>query len=499
MRTRRLGLFLALAGCGLGPSGDRAPGPSEGNAPWRDLGAPRVCFGEQALAPPTSAPGGLCVRATLTAPACATDGDCDSRQQCFCGRCTVAYCEVASDCEAPWFCNFGEHRCDRSCDGGCAAGEQCIGGTCRTFCLESTDCQFGEVCDGNLCIADDCSQDSDCLAGERCELQRVPSETLEPSPVIDGNTTVLYLDLADPRTPDDRAVWRATSTDGVHFTVDPLQPVLDGRAPSALIDNGSTYVYVEDPAGQGLLVATSEDGIAFTPPTVVVVDNQARAPTAVHAGGRALVYYQSGDSIALATGPVGGALAPAGIVLDPAGVEVGDGTPGTAFWTPITRLASPHALLAGPDGARTVHLWFAGFGTESAPGTEFGMPAEIPAELLDRLRGGGSRPSRRARGVALRSGGGPRRRVPHPPRRAGTWRDRGEPGTVRDVLRRRDPRRHRCRRPEPATAAREWGIGKNARGGRKVDTTPWREKIDSPYKHTRRVVPRAQRKRGSRT
>src|SRR5262249_54446468 len=53
-----------------------------------------------------------------------------------------------------------------------------------------------------------------------------------------------------------------------------------------------------------------------------------------------------------------------------------DGTPGTAFWTPVTLLTSPAALVAGPD--RTIHLYFAGLGRESAPGTKFGDPAPIP-------------------------------------------------------------------------------------------------------------------------
>jgi len=376
----RVWLVFLIAGCGLGPGPDGGVAPSEGNAPWSDLGATRVCLGEQAFAPPSSAPGGLCVRATFTATTCDRDADCDSRQICFCGRCTVGYCAVASDCEAPRFCNFGQHRCDLACEAGCGAGEQCIGGVCRARCLESTDCQFGEVCEGNTCISDDCSSDADCLAGERCDLQRHPEQVLEPSPVVVDGETLLYLDLAEPATPDGRAIWRAVSTDGIHFTVDPGAPVLDGRAPNALIDGGALHVYFEDPGGNGLLAATSSDGsgTSFDLPRTVLVDGEARAPAAVHVGGRAIVYFEKAGSIALATGPIGGSLSPLGVVLDPAATEVGDGTPGTAFWTPITQLTSPHVLVTGPDGARTVHLWFSGFGTESAPGQKFGMEEIIP-------------------------------------------------------------------------------------------------------------------------
>lgn len=372
--------MVLLAGCGLAPDGDARPGPAAGNAPWTDLGAATVCSGETALAPPASPPGGLCVRDSFVAAACATDRDCASRESCFCGRCTVTFCAVASDCEAPRFCNFSQHRCDLACvaDTDCATGEVCLGGVCRARCLESTDCQFGEVCEANTCIGDDCSADTDCQAGERCDLQRIPQQVQEPSVVVTGGRTVLYLDLADPAAPDARAIFRAVSTDGTHFTLDPAAPVIAGRAPSVVIDGATTYLYFEDPAGTGVLVATSADGIAFDPPTLALAAPDARAPSAVHAGGEVLLYFATAGSIALATGPIGGELAPAGIVLSPADVQIGDGTPGTPFWTPVTELASPHALIAGPDGATSVHLWFSAFGTESALGTKFGVPEVIP-------------------------------------------------------------------------------------------------------------------------
>ena len=294
-----------IVGCGLAPDPDTAPGPSEGNAPWRDLGAVRVCRGEQVFAPPASPPGGLCVRATFVAQACTSNAECGSRQDCVCGRCTVPFCAVTSDCEAPRFCNFSQHRCDLGCGAGCA-GDQCIAGVCRARCLESTDCQFGEVCDGNTCIGDDCSTDGDCLAGERCDLQRTPQQVLEPAPVVVDGSTVLYLDLAEPAFPDRRAIWRAVSTDGVHFTIAPQKPVLDGRAPSAVLDpSGQTFVYFEDPAGQGLLAATSNDGIGFGDARSILFDTEARSPAAVHLDGRAIVYFAAGGSIAMAAGAVG--------------------------------------------------------------------------------------------------------------------------------------------------------------------------------------------------
>jgi hypothetical protein len=363
-------IAIALAAC----DDATAPRPALGG-PWRDLGNALVCRGEQALGPPAEPPGGLCVRADLSAGgACATDGDCRSRETCLCGRCTATYCAVASDCDAPRFCDFAEHRCALPCEAGCAAGEQCLAGACRARCLDSSECQTGEVCDGNVCVGDDCSDDTGCLFGERCDVQRVPTLLQEPALLDD----VAYLDLADPATPELRAIWRAVSTDGVRFVVDPAdRPVLEAaRAPSVVERGGVTYLYFEDATGLG--VATSTDGVTFADRATVLAGDR-RAPAAVAPGDAAIVYYASpGGGIGLATGPLGGPLVDAGEVLAPAAVEVGDGTPGTAFWLGITTLASPAAIVAGPAEAPQLHVYFAAFGRSAADGVRFGEPAAIP-------------------------------------------------------------------------------------------------------------------------
>jgi hypothetical protein len=199
---------------------------------------------------------------------------------------------------------------------------------------------------------------------------------LEPSPLASTGEIILYLDLAAPATPDARAIFRAVSRDGIHFTIDPMQPVLDGRAPSALVDGGVTYLYYESPGE--LRVAASTDGITFDPPITVLAGPDLHAPSAVHDDGTVALYFARGGSIHLATGPRDAALTDLGAVLTPEGAQVGDGTPGTAFWTPVTELASPHAMVSGPAGARSIHLFFAGFGRESPTATKFGSPTEIP-------------------------------------------------------------------------------------------------------------------------
>ena len=374
----RAALVVFLAACGLGPTPETPPPASTGNAPWREIGVTQVCLGEQAFAPPDTLPGGLCVRETFVGAACTSDAECRSRESCECGRCTVAYCAVSSDCEAPRFCNFAQHRCDLACDADtdCASDELGLGAVCRSRCIDSTACQQGEVCEGNLCIGDDCSSTADCLAGERCDVQRIPYRVLEPAPLALGGEVVLYLDLAAPATPDARAIWRAISRDGIHFTIDPPAPVLDGQAPSALIDGGITYLYYEH-AGE-LRVATSADGVTFDPPTTLLAGPDLRAPSAVHVDGAVALYFARAESLGLATGPRDGALTDQGAILTPEDAQVGDGTPGTAFWIPITELASPHAIVSGPAGARSIHLFFAGFGRESPTATKFGSPTEIP-------------------------------------------------------------------------------------------------------------------------
>lgn len=376
---------VLVAACGLGPSPDPARASGTGIAPWTDRGPVTVCDGSQVLAPPASQPGGLCASASASPTSCTASSDCRDREACVCGRCTIAFCAVSSDCEAPRICNFSQQRCDLPCsmDADCGDAEDCISSVCRGRCATDADCQRGEHCDsGHVCSSTDCSDATSCRTGDACDLQRTPRQVLEPAPIADGDRIVLYLDLADPATPEARAIWRATSRDGSHFTLDPGAPILaDARAPSPVVTpNGAIDLVVETAAG--IAVASSSDGITFGTPTVVLAGDL-HAPTAVHTGDQVVVYYETMGAIGMATGSASdtAVLVDHGLVLAPTDVVVGDGTPGTAFWVDIATLTSPHAILSGPVGAQTMHLWFAGFGQESSVGTRFGTPAEIPANF----------------------------------------------------------------------------------------------------------------------
>jgi hypothetical protein len=368
---------LFATACGLGGGPDAAHETvSTGIAPWRDLGPATVCLGTQAFAPPASPPGGLCLPGAEPEPtACTTDAQCGSRESCVCGACTIAYCAAASDCAAPRVCNFSAHRCDLPCTSGTQCGDvaDCIGGVCRGRCATTADCQHGEFCDSNhVCFSDDCASVADCQGLERCEVQRVPRTVLEPAPLFVGGDFVLYLEL-------EGAVWRASSRDGLHFTIDPAAAVIDdARAPSAVVEGGVTYLYFERGDGAELRVATAPDGEHFGASTVVLPGPGVHAPTAVHTATGVACYYERDGAIALATGAREAPLEDRGVVLTPVDVQVGDGTPGTAFWTPVTRVTSPHAVVAGPDGARSIRLWFSALGTESSPADKFGETTPIP-------------------------------------------------------------------------------------------------------------------------
>jgi hypothetical protein len=382
---------LALVGCGLGPTpSTSAPVSTNGTGPWTDYGPAQVCLGDETLGPADADPAGFCASNDLGELACLADTDCGSREACACGRCVVPYCTDAADCDAPRTCNFAQHRCDLPCTSNFICGDvaQCIGGVCRGRCAVTADCQHGEICNAqHTCVVDECNGDSACATGQHCAIQRVPQQVLEPAPLAAGPGVVLYLDLATPSQPDVRAIWRAESTDGLHFQVVPNHAVVDeplsARAPAAVVANGITYLYYEQGDGEAIRVVTSMDGITFGSAATVLPGPDVHAPAAaLLPDGTLALYYERGDGngIGLATGLPQSPLTDHGIVLAPADVEVGDGTPGTAFWIHVQAVKSPHALLVAPEPGTppTLQLWFSAFGIESAPAMQFGDLDPMP-------------------------------------------------------------------------------------------------------------------------
>ena len=194
---------LALAACGFLPEDDfTGARVGDGIAPWTDLGPAPTCLGNQFLGPPTSSPGGFCYDRNQVEDPCLDDDDCESRETCVCGRCTVAYCTSASDCSGGRSCSFSENRCDTRCADAtdCAPGEECFNGACRGRCDTDDECQRGEVCSSrNYCVTVDCADDSTCQSTERCHVQRVPRLVLEPFAVAQRESPrlVLYVEVGD--------------------------------------------------------------------------------------------------------------------------------------------------------------------------------------------------------------------------------------------------------------------------------------------------------------
>ncbi len=389
---------VALGACGFLPEDDfTGKRAGDGIAPWTDLGPVQVCLGNQYLGPAANPPGGLCFDENISEEPCTRDSQCGSREACVCGRCTVAYCAAASDCTGGRTCSFSERRCDVPCfaDSECAGpgDTTCFNGVCRGRCLDDSECQTGEICDSrNYCTTADCEDDDGCLAGERCRVQRVPRQVLEPSPLATSTPArqiVLWLEVSDPVQVTQTAIWRAISSDGIHFTMSPAQPVvIDGntaRAPSVIRTDAGYAMYYEASAGAQIRVVTSTDGITWSAPVAAIPGGTgpaaARAPAAVRLpDGSVAVYYQIGDgaAIGLATGAVGDALDVRGPVLRPADVTVAPGDPGAPFWDDVQRLQSPYAALTESADGVSLRLWFSAFGRESADSLQFGVITPIP-------------------------------------------------------------------------------------------------------------------------
>jgi len=396
---RALIIAWLVAGCGFTPqdsfTGTRV---GDGIAPWQDLGPVQICFGNEFIGPPATDAGGLCADRNTTQEPCISDDDCRSRESCVCGRCTVQYCTTNSDCGAGRVCSFAEKRCDRTCarDDDCPLSDICYAGTCRGQCETDADCQTGEVCNSvNRCITVACSTDGDCLNGESCRIQRVPRLAREPSVLARETRSeprfTMWMELSNETQMDRRAIWRATSRDGVHYQIDPAQPVLEdglvAGAPSVLRTPDGFGLYYELGDGEAIRYASSADGISFGAPSTVITGGALAAgvhgPSAVLLpSGQLALYYEAGDgaSIDLAAGTLGQPLGAGSTVLtldDVRDPPANPDDPAAQFWLEIQALRSPHALVTAAAAGPSLSLWFSAFGRESGDSQQFGETIPI--------------------------------------------------------------------------------------------------------------------------
>lgn len=379
---------------------------ASGVVPYKDLGGVEICVADHRLGTPDTDLAGFCVPRTTPARAsCTVDGDCRGRESCVCGYCTVKYCTRNDECGEGRMCDFTLSRCVSVCDDECdceGPNARCDIGMCQQLCIVDAECQSGEICSLSRarCISVSCSSDDDCFPEEDCIIQREPRTLTEPTlaPNLDGRSLVVFFDMIHngPFERPRHMIFRATTVDGQHWTVDPAAPVIeppiwgDYRAPTVMQGSGGFVMYVESGDGTGILRAVSPDGRGWTfdPATPVIVpeasweEGRVGAPSVVlGADGYPRLYYEVGDGagigVALASDPEGRTF-PAGagrqLVLGPDQVTT------ELLWRNVTRLRSPHAMLGEDfEGAPYYRLYFSARGYESPEAASFGTVGQIPS------------------------------------------------------------------------------------------------------------------------
>jgi hypothetical protein len=243
---------------------------------------------------------------------------------------------------------------------------------CRGTCGADRDCQHGERCDtgSGLCAASACDSDGDC-GGFACELQRAPSAVDEASPLLQGGGLALYFQRTDPGSAP--ALWRATGTDGTHFSCDPDAPLLPGEAPSVARTAGGLQMLFS--LGGDTYAASSTDGTHFTATASPVLPGVDQPSLVIDASGTFVAYARKDGQVVRAESSDGTSFGAPAVVLTPAQVTL------PMLWQGITNLRSPYAeLVRDVHGHEQTRLWFSAFGQESGPSVQFGVPTPTPPD-----------------------------------------------------------------------------------------------------------------------
>jgi len=374
-----------------------------GVAPFEEKGPLEVCVATHRIAPPGGQLGGFCQK--LDAPIledCSSDGDCQGREGCVCGKCTVKYCTRSDECPDDMTCDFQNSRCVLKCRSDCdcpGPNGRCDLGICQQMCIIDGECQAGELCSVNRarCITAPCGIDSDCFPDEECVIQVEPRLLKEPSP-LEGADGVLYLFLEMNQGAFERSVlFRATSRDGIIWHMTPPAPVLESSAadnyhigaPTVILLEGRHVMYFEINRGASIGRAVSEDGRRWTRDAAPVLVPEAgetalRAPAAVRdpLTGRVRLYYEVGDGVQIRTvvsaDAQGASFAGAErrVVLFPH--QLID----PVLWRAVSRVHSPFVLVEGDGAGGTLFkLWVSAYGFESGIAESFGTIDQVRANL----------------------------------------------------------------------------------------------------------------------
>ncbi|HEY2749179.1 MAG TPA: hypothetical protein VGL86_31395 [Polyangia bacterium] len=379
MRALVILVAITVVGCGFERATPYAGARIADVGPWTDLGPLTICVGPAHIIAPSAGTAGLCAPPAAAA-SCTSDGDCQSRERCLCGSCSVAVCDSADECGptgGAFVCTFSDRRCDHACDADsdCAGGERCVPGrhVCRGTCSSASDCQHGERCESSsgLCTTTACASDADC-GGLACALQRQSGLVAHPSPLLatGGNVTLFFDHTGDDGETD---VWRAISKqgDGTHFTVDGM--LFSGATPSVvrLGDGSFAMIFAQ---GASLFASRSPDGVTWSAPTPALANAQSPSLMLAADGTPLLFVLDPDGNLTRFTGTSDFVFSTPLVALTPS-------TARTPLWPDIDAVANPFVdPYVDADGSLRLRLWFAAHGTESGPSTQFGTPTPTPPD-----------------------------------------------------------------------------------------------------------------------
>jgi len=158
---------------------------------------PGVCeTNEDCLASGLVCLDGLC---TADPGVCSDDADCGAGEVCLAGECLADddVCQFNHECGEGRVCI--NSRCGVGCGltdgpggGACPAGLVCMDGICSddgstSSCTTNADCSGGEVCLDGACRPE-CSADSDCADGYRCNSSGVCRLNTRPTPFCSSDS-----------------------------------------------------------------------------------------------------------------------------------------------------------------------------------------------------------------------------------------------------------------------------------------------------------------------
>lgn len=284
--TPLVALAVLQASCGMLGADDSVPTPKLDPASgFVDQSAVQLCFDGKLVVSSThtsNGPMAFCLASGVTAALCEDDAACGQGEHCLCGRCVTRACRVGTDCDAGQVCH--NNRCVASCspETPCEGGHPCVSGGCSRPCNGDNDCAYGEVCSSfeRVCVVKLCGKSTGCASSEVCVDQEWTADIREPhlmnpdaATAQGGSSTkpaanVAYLELATGKS---CAIYRAVLQTDRRWQVDPIAPVLEpGQddneclgAPSVVMHDGRYIMAAARGDGSAIVSAHSSDGVAF--------------------------------------------------------------------------------------------------------------------------------------------------------------------------------------------------------------------------------------------